>query len=419
MNIHHKFLYISFFFPPLGGAEARYNISVIRRLYAKGFLPTIVTAPSDYPYSRDEYLESLVPSGITIINTRYPHKYMDYFNAARRIMKVPENPLAFRDWKSLYEAANAASTKEKFDFIYSVHGIGSAHLAALKLKEKTKLPWIAEFRDPWLHNVIAWDYMRDNSFEWWCSYQFKRTRRILKAIIDSADLLVVESPLHKERLVEEFAIEESKVQALGMGYEEDYFSDIKQIPITAKKRPIIGFVGSVYYGYEYTVKNLIQSLKQLEDEGVSFTLVSVGDSSKEFLTYAEEAGLVSFLPISRVDYSTALGLMSSMDFGIVLVSKDYEENINSKLWEYLRLNLHVIAIVPEQGAMAKIINENHCGYVLPYEAEPMQAMLRSAIEDYNCGRAPRADNNLIKNLSRESMVDRLISNIESILSEKA
>ena len=415
MEYHHKFLYISFIFPPLAGAEPRHNLSVIRRLYSKGFLPTIITAPEDYQYPKDEYLRSLISKDINIRRCKWPYKYEKYIIAARALIRFPENPLVFKGWKHLYKTAQNGLEKQKYEFIYSVHGIGAAHLAGLKLKKKTELPWIAEFRDPWIHNVIAWNYMKDNSWKWWYSYQFRKTKKLLNGVLKSADLIIVESPMHSEFLVRDFKIDKEKVMPLGMGYEEDYFKDINKVPIEFTKRPVIGFVGSVYYGYEYAIENFVKALKELEDEGYEFTLVSVGDPSNIFSKYANKVNLKNFLPISRVEYSTALTLMNSMNFGVVIASKDYLSLINSKLWEYLRLNLSILGIVPEDGAMAKIINDGKCGYILPYDAESMYPILSEALRDYQEGEIRHANYDFVKIFSEEKMIDELIKKIDNIV----
>ena len=415
MEYHHKFLYISFIFPPLAGAEPRHNLSVIRRLYSKGFLPTIITAPEDYQYPKDEYLRSLIPKDINIRRCKWPYKYEKYIIAARALIRFPENPLIFKGWKYLYKVAQNEIDKENYEFIYSVHGTGAAHLAALKLKKKTGLPWIVEFRDPWIHNVITWDYMRDKSWKLWYSYQYRKTNKYTSEVLRNADLKIVESPMHGDFLVRDFKIDKEKVMPLGMGYEEDYFKDVNQIPIEFTKRPVIGFVGYVYYGYEYAVENFVNALKELEDEGYDFTLVSAGDTSNIFSKYANKVNLKNFLPISRVEYSTALSLMNSMDFGVVIASKDYPSWINSKIWEYLRLNLSILGIVPQNGAMAKIINDGKCGYILLYDTESMVSMLKKALDDYSVGKTRKADCDFVKIFSREKMIDELIKKIEDIV----
>jgi len=415
MGYHHKFLYLSFIFPPLAGAEPRHNLSVIRRLYSKGFLPTIITAPEDYQYPKDEYLRSLIPKDINIRRCKWPYKYEKYIIAARALMRFPKNPLIFKGWKHLYKAAQNEIEKEEYEFIYSVHGIGAAHLATLKLNKKTGLPWIAEFRDPWIHNVILQTYMQDNSWRWWYCYQFRKAKKYLDEVLKNADLIITESPMHGDFLARDFKIDKEKVLPLGMGYEEDYFKDINKVPIEFTKRPVIGFVGTIYYGYEYAVENFVKALKQLEDKGFKFTLVTVESSSNIFSKYAERINLKGFLPISRVEYPTALSLMNSMDFGVVIATKDYSSWINSKIWEYLRLNLSTLGIVPEDGAMAKIIDNGKCGYILPYDAESMVPILEGALKDYKEGETRKSNYDFVKFFSREKMVDELIKKIEEMV----
>jgi len=413
-----KFLYISFFFPPLGGAEPRYNLSLIRRLYMKSFLPTIVTAPKDYPYPKDKYLEKLIPEKIKRKRINRFYKPNKYINKARELIKIPQNPLIFKGWRNLYKTARAGAISGNYKFIYSVHGIGAAHLAALKLKKETGLPWVAEFRDPWVHNFILRKYMKDKSWKWWYKYQLRKTKKLLGKVLKYTDLIVVESPMHGEFLVKDFDIEKDKVVPYGMGYDEDYFSENENCLINFTQKPVIGFVGSVYYGYEDAVRNFVTALKELEKKGYSFTFVSVGGASSLFSKCAREIGLKSFVPIDRVSLSKALSLMQKMDFGMVCVVKEYKSNINSKIWEYLKSNLSILAIVPEDGAMAKIINEGKCGYILLYDTNGMASPLEKALMDYKKGATLRANSEFVAQFSRERMIDKLAKEIEEIICKK-
>jgi hypothetical protein len=399
----------------MGGAEPRHNLSTVRRLYAEGFLPTIVTSPEDYPYAKDEYLRSLIPQGVSITECNWPHEAEKYIQFARKAIKIPENPLVFGGWKNLYNPARRLLKESEPDFIYSVHGIGAAHLAAMRLKKETGLPWIAEFRDPWVDNVIAWNYMKDNSWSWWYGRELKRTRRVLNEILINADLIVVESTMHREHLIKDFEVDKEKVVPLGMGYEDEYFLEIKTVAVEFPRKPVIGFVGSVYYGYDYAVENLVKSLKDLEDNGFEFTLISIGDSSNLFSRYADRQNLKNFLPISRVDYATALGLMKHLDFGVILGPKSYKLILNSKIWEYLKFDLSVLAIVPEDSMAAEIINEGHCGYILPYNQSDMYQELKTALMEYNNGVSKRSDPDFIEKFSSLRMVDELADRIEALL----
>jgi len=413
-----KFLYISFFFPPLGGAESRYNLSLIRRLYAKDFLPTIVIAPNDYPYPKDQYLEKLIPEKIEIKRISWFYQPSKYVNKARELIRIPQNPLVFKGWRNLYETARAEAISESYKFIYSVHGIGAAHLAALRIKRETHLPWVAEFRDPWFHNFIFRKYMKDKSWKWWYAYQLRKTRKLLGKVLKYADLIVIESPMHGEFMVKDFGIEKDKVVPCGMGYDEDYFSENENCLVNFTQKPVIGFVGSVYYGYEDAVRNFILALKELEKRGHGFTFVSVGGASSLFSKYAQEVGLKSFIPIDKVSLCKALSLMKKMDFGVVCTFSKHKSHINSKLWEYLKSSLSILAIVPEDGAMAKIVKEGKCGYVLPYNAKEMIPILKKALNNYGEGKVLRANPEFIAQFSRERMVDKLVEKIEEMICKK-
>ena len=415
MDLRHKFLYISFFFPPLGGPEPRHNLSIIRRLYYKGFQPTIVTAPDDYPYSRDDYLAKQIPKGLDIRQVSWPSKRDMYVREARRRMRFPENPLVFKRYGPLYRVGKRAIEENNLEFVYSVHGIGAAHLAAMMLKREFDLPWVAEFRDPWIDNVIAWNYMKDNSWDWWYNRELNRTRRLMSEILVKADLIVVDTAMHRDYLIDGFHVDSDKIEPLGMGYEEEYFNVIKDVPIEFSRKPVIGFVGSVYYGYDYTVDILVKSLKILEENGFDFTLISLGDSSGIFTRCAERQNLKNFLPISRVNYSTALGLMRLLDFGIILGPKSYKLILNSKIWEYLKFNLSVLGIVPEDSMAARVIKEGNCGYILPYEQEAMYQELKRALIDYSNGAVKKANSDFIKSFSSEIMVEKLAKRIEELL----
>ena len=316
----------------------------------------------------------------------------------------------------MYNAGRRALKEGNYDLIYSVNGIGVEHSAALELKRSTGLPWVAEFRDPWIHNCSEWQHIRDRSWHWWCSHQFKRVRELEREIVESADLVVVESPLHAEYLIRDFKLDAQKVVPFGMGFEPAYLSDMAEAEqlVAFPTRPVIGFVGRIYYGYQYVIKNLIDALKVLELEGYQFTLVSVGGDST-FRTFAHEARLRSLVPIGLVDHSLALSTMNALDFGVVAACEKCAPNINSKLWEYLALNLSILAIAPKGGSMDSLITAGNCGYVLPYDMESMLPVLKNALHDFENKNVKRASSEFTQSYSRQTMVAHLAKRLEDLV----
>lgn len=412
------FLYISFFLPPLGGAEPRHNLSTIRRLCSHGFHPTVITAPLDFDHPKDPALADLMPPQADVLRVGWPHGGRKIVSKARELLRIPGNPLIFGGSGRLYEAARGALREGGHSFMYSVHGIGAAHLAALRLKRVTGLPWIAEFRDPWYHNAIAWKYLREKSWRWWCEYHRARTKTFTSRILSEADLIVVESPQHGECLIRDFGVLREKVLPCGMGFEPDYFSDLPPRQLDLPRRPVIGYVGYSYHGHEEVVGGFVHALRKLEKRGVKFTLVTVGDSSGTFSRAALETGLESFLPIGRVSLAMSLALMQGVDLGLVYRIPEDICNINSKLWEYLRSGVSLLALVPPGGAMATLIDEGRCGYLLPYDADAMADVLLAAIRDYGAGKLKRAAPEFIAQFSADRMVSELAERIREIVGKR-
>jgi glycosyltransferase involved in cell wall biosynthesis len=417
----HNFLYIAFNFPPFAGPGPRHNLSTINGLLAKGFLPTIITAseqthPEQLYTGTDEYLRSKIPNEITIIPCDWPFKLQRALTFILWALKYPLVRYSFnRGSKYIANIARRQIEAEDYKLIYSVDGIGLEHQAALKLKQSTRLPWVAEFRDGWIYNLIEWGEIKNLSSRWWYQHQFKLVKKMLREVVENADLVVVESPMHGALLVRDFNLDSRKVVAFGMGYEAGYLSDLTENLIAFPKRPIIGFVGRVYYGYQNAIKNFVEAMKTLEREGYEFTLVSVGDQDNAFSKFANEVNLRSFVPIGRVNYLKALGIMNDLDYGIVATCEGYLPNINSKLWEYLALNLSILAIVPNKGSMAQIVKAGACGSVLSYDKAQMLLELRTVLDAYKAGRVRRASPDFVKSYSSTTMIERLAKRMEELL----
>ena len=380
-----------------------------------GFTPTILTAPEDIDYPKDEHLLRFIPEGIEIKRFHWPSARNKYLDKIRRIGRFPENPLIFKGWTNIYHAAEAEASRQNYEFIYSVHGIGAAHLAARRLKKETGLRWVAEFRDPWVHNLILWEYLKDHSWKWWYNVQLKKTKRWLKEVLTAADLVVVESPEHAELLCGDFGIKEKRIVPYGMGFCEEYFAEPADPIASFPTTPVIGFIGSTYYGYDDALRNFVSALKELEDADHRFTFVSVGDSSSRFATFARQIGLRSFVAIERVSFPQAVALMRTMDLGLVCVGREYRSNINSKLWEYMRANLSILALVPDNGAMARVVTDGRCGYLLPYDAAGMRDTLRQVLDDYKESRLIHARAEYVAQFSREKIGVKLGRKIEEML----
>jgi glycosyltransferase involved in cell wall biosynthesis len=189
-------LMVLYFFPPLGGISMSRNVRNVQYLPRHGWSPVVLT-PRDAAYHlKDPQAVGLIPDGTQIIRTRSfeagharslvargggfiagmrsgrnagNHSTAERPNGTnpgdpatnspgrleriRRLLFFPDDQVGWLPFAVL--AALRAHRQTPFDAIYSTSSPITAHLVAAILKRRTGLPWIAEFRDPWVGNALA------------------------------------------------------------------------------------------------------------------------------------------------------------------------------------------------------------------------------------------------------------------------
>lgn len=167
-----RLLMIIPFFPPVAGGGVYRPLSFVRHLGRHGWETTVVTPREDAFWIVDDRLTSRVPETCDVIRTdawsgqavlsrlrrargqsRSPQKRsFGLFAVARKLGASFLLPDTYVGWRPFaLKAARAALRGKPFDAIYSTSPPETSHLVGLKLHELTGLPWVADFRDPWMN----------------------------------------------------------------------------------------------------------------------------------------------------------------------------------------------------------------------------------------------------------------------------
>jgi len=270
-------------------------------------------------------------------------------------------------FRRMYKMAQSAMRDHDIKVIYSISSKGDAHRVGKKLAKEYKIPWVAEFQDPWLDNQTLTNWIRDNSFRLYQYYWHKKTESFLRHILQKASLVVTESDGHRLALIHRatlWGINGDKIICSYLGSDKRIIDKLGEPIISHVVKessiPKIGFIGDIYYGYEGRARSLVRCLLQLERQGTRFCLITAGSTLLPQL--AREIGLSSILPLCRVSYKEAVGLMSVLDWGVTIPSSKI--NINSKLFDYLQQGCRVLVWGCSDGDMASIVNRYNCGIVV-------------------------------------------------------
>lgn len=201
-----RVLVLAYFFPPLGGGGCQRTLKLVRYLEPHGWASTVVTARGEDYWILDPTLLDEVPAtaevlrvgGLTslrlvrllsrggvAIERAQERRDRESFRRLRRAQSWLLIPDGYRPWAR--EAQRAAARRVAaggIDALWTTSSPESAHLAGLALQRRFGLPWIADFRDPWVGRVTY-----DPPTRW----HDARHRDLERAVVSAADRVTLVS----------------------------------------------------------------------------------------------------------------------------------------------------------------------------------------------------------------------------------
>ena len=385
------------FYPNGSIVEAKNNYLTALELEKNGYSVDVCTFESDG--AQPDFVTHLVKKRTRVtFGKYYPH--------FRRLIRFPLCPISFSD-VSVFLKTLSNIDMTIYDYVYTIFGGGSEHIVGQLLKERNPhLKHIAEFRDPWVHNKIAKAYFFDNSNKWYGRIVWKMLMNKQRKLLDQVDMLLVESEGHANNIKRDFAYESDIFICNGFSNIYDICSI--DINLNFPNQPVFGFVGSTYYGYEDVIQRFLDVLKELQDEGYEFTLISVGDNY--FSRVCKRSEIKNFFAFAKVSYKRSLGFIKKIDIGLAIISEDYD-TINSKIFEHMQFGKYTLAISPKNGVMDRMLRGANAGHSISYDRMEMKEHLKAIIENESIPKVKECD--VIK-YSRSNMFSSIIQELDKI-----
>jgi len=390
-----KVLIITYYWPPSGGAGVQRWLKFTKYLRRFGWEPIIYTADSpEYPII-DLSLEKDIPKDMTILKQAIWEPYQLYKKLIgqkkdERVVSGFLQEKGRRDWAqklSLWLRGNVfipdarrfwISPSIKYlvrwikensvDAIVTTGPPHSMHLIGKGLKQKTGIPWLADFRDPWANIDFAGDLNMT-------AYAKRKNLSLEKSVLDIADAVVVVSDL----MAEEFRSKtKTPVTVITNGFDPDDFS----VPDNLLKKT--GDFSIVHTGSINNRRNhpaLWGALAELVEESAEFASllkirligkndVSVEDDIQRYKLqkYTE---YIDYLPhdlIIAEQKSATVLLLTINNFGDEESgSFSPKATLTGKLFEYLAAGRPILMIGPKESQAADVIKECNAGAVAGFE----------------------------------------------------
>ncbi len=381
-----RVLIITYYWPPSGGAGVQRWLKFVKYFRKFDWEPVIYTPLNpEYP-AIDNTLIDDVPLNLEIIQTPIWEPYQLYKKLTGKNSDEKVNASGFISEKANPGVIQKASLwlrgnffipdarkfwikpsvkfltewlpSHKIDAIVSTGPPHSMHLIAMAVNEKTKIPWLADFRDPWTNIDFYKDLNLTKSSD-------KLHHKLELEVLTKADKVVVISNSMKSDFLE---IKDREYLVITNGFDSD---DTNTSTVKPDSKFSISHIGSMASSRNPVM--LWEALKDLKDliPGFNDNLVIklVGTIDFQVLQSIDKAGLTENL--DKIEYRphNEIITLQKQSRVLLLVINDTPNAkviLPGKFFEYLVSGRPILCIGPTDGDAAKIIAETGSGYVTPY-----------------------------------------------------
>jgi glycosyltransferase involved in cell wall biosynthesis len=415
-----KVLVIAYYFPPMGMGGVQRVAKFTKYLHSFGWKPHILTVKEVQYLARDSSLLEDVPPEVEITRTgsfdllrlwfvlkRVFRKNSDkdkpvkaYSVGASRFLSwifFPDNKIGWIPFALM--KGLSLCRRERFDLIFSTSPPPSLHLTGCLLKVLTGIPWVADFRDPW----VGYKFQ---SFPT-PLHRFLR-KRLERLIVNRADRVIAANPAITRELQTHNPHAEN-IQLVNQGYDEaDFQTYHTGLPDVFN----IGYLGRL--SPDCDPEPIFAALQRLiEQEKIPtgrVRFVHVGLSvGIDIYGLIERYGLKEIVELlGYLPHREALKVMSRVSLLLLITSAD-PLVFPAKAFEYLRLEKPVLGIVPLEGEAARFLEEMKLGKVVsPEDKRGIAEALRLCFCNHCKGQlASEADQRQVRKFERRRLTLRL------------
>lgn len=390
-------LCVAYAFPPINRSGTHRTLGFVKHLTRFGWDATVLTVdPRDDPL--DESLSCEIPVGVDVLRTAWE----DPIELAKRIVfssspsprhrdnarlgRDDSRCAAFTTRRSTFSRRHGGFLRQwlsqlmhtpdsrigwigpavrtgrrvlaerRFDLVYSSSPYMSAHLIALRLARRARLPWVADFRDPW----------RGNPFREPMCWPADGLDALLESLVlRRATRVVCCTPTMTDALRRRVPFVRGKCHTILNGIDREYFKEIRPIRLAPPDCFVLAHCGQ-FYGPRSPIvwfgalRRALNGRPQLTGK---LRLLLIGPDhydGRPLSAWAAEAHVGDSVTIVKQQpHAKSLRYLAGSD-ALVLAGAagpGAELQVPNKLFEYLALRKPIIAACAPNSPMIRILRE--------------------------------------------------------------
>jgi glycosyltransferase involved in cell wall biosynthesis len=429
-----RVLIVTYYWPPSGGSAVLRWLKFAKYLRNFGWEPVIYTPANPEPQEIDKSLLYDIPEGMEILKASIiePYGIFKWLTGKKQddrlgvaLMSDKKKPglvshlsLWFRSnlfipdprmfWiKPSIRYLIKYINHHPVDVFISTGPPHSMHLIGLGLKRRLGIKWVADFRDPWT-NI---DFYRDLLLT---GFADRCHHRLEKKVLEKADAVITVSP----GMTEDFkSMGFKKVTTITNGF--DTPSAISGEPVTGKFTLI--HLGSM--PKSRNPQNLWQVLSGLvrSDErfAASLEIKLVGKVDQSISESLEKLQLLPYVVREPfVPHEHTFSILSEAAVLLLCINNTPNAKgiLTNKFFEYLSAKRPIVAIGPQDGDAAVILDETRAGKIFSFaDTETLKSHLVELFDLYSQGKL-QVSSSGIEKYSRKNLTHQLSELLTQLVS---
>jgi glycosyltransferase involved in cell wall biosynthesis len=373
-----KVLILTYHFPPSAAAGALRMLGFARHLPEFGW-QTVVVAPPGLPWEPvDEALLERVPSETTVYRVPYPtHGFgkllrkFGTWGAWQLIASVP---------------CHRAIRRHRPDVILTSGPPHAIHVLGRHLHRWTRLPWVADFRDPWLAGDPT--QTRRAAPRW--------ERRAEPSVMREACAIVANAPVACELLQHAYPQYSKKMTSITNGYDPEVFEPNPIPPLSGSTIEIV-HTGSIYVNRSPIP--FLEAVQQLDPRalaGKTLKVRFIGDvvydaEREEIRNKIRDVSNARVTLEDLVPHSESTRAMIQADLLLLLDSPGRRAGVPAKLYEYIGAGRPILALAEPRSDVEWVLRESGAAHRVapPLDRQAIGRALMDLLRDpasARCGR---------------------------------
>lgn len=343
-------LMVAFHFPPQSGSSGVLRTAnFVKNLPPLGWRPDVLSArPRAYEQVRTDLIESIPPATKVL--------RAGALDAARHLSVAGKYPLAFAlpdRWSTWWIPGVLAGLRhirrERSDLIWSTYPIATAHLIAATLARLTGLPWVADFRDP----MVSEGYPKEPAKQ-------RLWQRLERHVLEHAQLCVFTTERAAATYRQRYPQAAHRCVVVENGYDDDVFIGVQPDRQGVPSDKLLLLHSGLIYPRDRDPSGFFAAVAELLRRGVLqrdrlLIRFRAPVHGEDVARIAQAHGLADVVDITGpVPHAKAIAEMMAADLLLIFQGSGFNAQIPAKIYEYLRAQRPVMAVVDPAGDTAKV-----------------------------------------------------------------